>query len=441
MKFLQEKHWAIEYGFAKRIEPLVMAGHLDMLKGFGSNKPNNAELQMAAAPGQRQSGWVYSEGAEFPITTIDGVMIYNIIGATTAHGEECTQGYEQIARALRYGFNTDNIKGIVLAMDTPGGSVNGLSDLAREMAKKNKPVITYVTGMCCSAGMYQAAGTDGIIVTDANATTLGSIGVLQVLVDQSEALERMGLKVIIQRSSLASNKSRLNGIEPITDEMLAEEQVVLDNIEADFKAVMIAGRPNISKQVWKDEAKTYTGAQAIKLGLADKVGSLEDAVKLVLKKSISYQNKSNKNMSNLKLTALATIVGAESIIATELNDDNAYQSVSEAHLEALEAGVIALNGVATQLSDEQSAHAATQTLLEAAEGRATNAEATVTANADKVTKLEARNKQLEAHFAALKNGATGAGATGGDLGTGGDDKPNLSTAEKFPSLSKELGLK
>ena len=275
MQLFQEKYWAIDYGFTKRIEPMLMNGKLQItprlpLAEFTSNKASSVLTGLTNAK--------YFGGGAF---IINGVVVMPVIGSTTTHGDNCTLAYSDLEYVIALMENNPEAKGMVMRMDTPGGAVTGLNRLSKIIKNSSKPIGYSVEGLCCSAGMYQAAFGDFVFVEEANTTTLGSIGVLQILVDQSAALEKQGLKVTIQRGPKSNNKALGNSIEGYSEEFFAEETKILGKIEADFHKVMKAGRPNISEQIWTDEAKTYTGAEAIKLGLADAVATLEESIQYV----------------------------------------------------------------------------------------------------------------------------------------------------------------
>jgi protease-4 len=278
MQLFQEKYWAIDYGFAKRIEPLIIDNKLEMLAGFTKPKELEKKIIKAGNLTEDDINLLNYMGASIAAS----VLVIPIVGSTTAHGEMCTTSTTLLERVIDIANNADEVKGIIFHMDTPGGAVTGMARFANKIKSSKKPIGTVVEGMMCSGGVYSSAHTDFIFVEDANSTTLGSLGVLQVLVDESEALEKAGIKVMINRGPKSSNKARGNSIEGYSEEWLAEELKVLGKIEADFHKVVKAGRPTISDQIFADEAKVYTGGEGIKLGLADKLGTLDEAIQLIL---------------------------------------------------------------------------------------------------------------------------------------------------------------
>ncbi len=104
---------------------------------------------------------------------------------------------------------------------------------------------------------------------------------LQVLVDESQALANAGIKAQIHRGPKSKNKALGNGIEGYSAEVLAAEAKIMGKIEDEFHKVVKAGRPGIAASILEDEGHTYTGAEGIKLGLVDKLGTLEEAISMI----------------------------------------------------------------------------------------------------------------------------------------------------------------
>ena len=115
---------------------------------------------------------------------------------------------------------------------------------------------------------------------NSQAAEFGSIGVLMVHVDQSEALSKAGLNVRIFRAGESIDKATINGIEPLTPELEAEIQTSLDEAMSLFKGYVKRGRAGklTSEDVFS--GKMYNKKDAISYGLVDSAGSLADAIKL-----------------------------------------------------------------------------------------------------------------------------------------------------------------
>lgn len=260
----QEKYWAIDYGFASRILPILESGKIESFLALQQAKP--------VMMGERAEGFYSAQ-------KIKNTLLIGINGTMTRSGGACSLGNEHIAADLLAAQTMQGIESIVLQMNTPGGTVDSTAMLADAVKNSSKPVLVHVTGMCCSAGMYVASQAREIFVENANASILGSIGVMRGIESNKKMVEAGNApEVTLLRGPKSGNKAKLNGYEEMTQEVFDEQMAVMAAIEDDFHAAVMAGRPNMSPKVFKDEAKTYTGAQAIKLGMADRIGSLADTI-------------------------------------------------------------------------------------------------------------------------------------------------------------------
>jgi ClpP class serine protease len=190
----------------------------------------------------------------------------------------CNMGNEQIANILSLAATEETVSAVVLHMNTPGGTVDSTRMLAETVRDFPKPVIVQ-TAYCCSAGVFVASQADEIWLEEQSATEVGSIGVLMVYVNEAKALEAQGYDVQIMRADGSEQKALLNGIEPLSDSTLAEVRDSLNASRREFIGFVRRGRAG---KVTSDEA--FTGAtfgikKALELGLADRVGSLDAAVK------------------------------------------------------------------------------------------------------------------------------------------------------------------
>lgn len=181
--------------------------------------------------------------------------------------------YSVLARDLQVALDDDRVAGIIGLFDTPGGAVNGCDELASAIfaARGRKPMVACVSGQCASAGIWLASAFDRIVVSDAS--IVGSVGVVLGIEDRKVADERAGRRVIEFVSSRAPGK-RPNYD---TDEGRALIQRRVDDLEAVFIAALAKHRGVDEAKVIKDfgAGGVEIGANAVKLGMADSVGSFE----------------------------------------------------------------------------------------------------------------------------------------------------------------------
>jgi len=221
-----------------------------------------------------QLGFPYYEDEE-------GTRIARIsnIGTMLKYGY-CGGGMKVTIQQLNNAYNSKNIKGIVLLVDSPGGEVDGTPELAEAVRNANKPVVAFVDGLCASAAVWVASQASHIMLNRQNYSEMGSIGVLCTLVDQTGWLAKEGLKVKIMRASQSSDKALLNPYEEWPPEQIAKLQSELDDIADDFKSMVILGRGSRLKMTQQNlfTGQMYNMAQCLEFGLADSAGTMADAI-------------------------------------------------------------------------------------------------------------------------------------------------------------------
>lgn len=173
----------------------------------------------------------------------------------------------------------DWIKAVVLRVDSPGGSALTSELIWRtiEKLKKSKPVIVSMGNVAASGGYYIAAGADHIFADPLSIT--GSIGVFATLPNVKGFLDDIG----IQAQSVETHPNAL-GYSPFqTLNKSYEQQMIsgIENIYDIFKERVIQGR-ELSPEAVENlaQGRVWSGKQALKLGLIDDLGDLQDAIKL-----------------------------------------------------------------------------------------------------------------------------------------------------------------
>ena len=194
--------------------------------------------------------------------------------------------YERFSKLLDRVEKDGNVKAVVLQIDSPGGSVTASDQIYHRILRFKKehptvPVVTSMAGLAASGGYYAACPTDYIF---AQPTTLtGSIGVLLPNYNYNELLKKIGLADTTIIASGATYKDAGSGSKPENAEHRRYFQDITDQMFTQFKDVVWQGR---SKQIEAAKAsmdqiangKVFTASDAVKLGLVDKIGYLEDAV-------------------------------------------------------------------------------------------------------------------------------------------------------------------
>jgi signal peptide peptidase SppA len=180
---------------------------------------------------------------------------------------------EQTSLALHAAVDDPGVQRIVLAINSPGGQIDGINELANMIRAANqiKPVTAYVDGLAAS-GAYWLASAAGRVVADETAQ-LGSIGVLATVIDDRGADERRGVK----RFEIVSSQSPLKRSDPATDEGRAQLQDMVDTLAKLFIEKVAAFRGTVPAKVQRDfgQGALISAGAAVTLGMADDIGSLE----------------------------------------------------------------------------------------------------------------------------------------------------------------------
>ncbi|MBI4968183.1 MAG: S49 family peptidase [Rhodospirillales bacterium] len=190
--------------------------------------------------------------------------------------------YGQIGDAIEAAAADPRVRGIVLDIDSPGGEVGGLFDLADRIAAvrqaTGKPIHAVANETALSAAYAIACAADAITVTQTG--EVGSVGVVAIHVDESGADRQAGLSWTFVHAG--ERKVDGNPHEPLSGRARADIQADVDALHERFVA-LVARRRNLSpEEVRATEAAVYRGDLAVRAGLADRVGTLRQAVSQIV---------------------------------------------------------------------------------------------------------------------------------------------------------------
>jgi protease-4 len=224
-------------------------------------------------------------------------------------GPSARANADHTIEALRAAFKDKGTRGIVLRINSPGGSpvqAGLIYDEIRRLRAEHKDIAVYavIEELGASAAYYVAAAADKVYVN--RASLVGSIGVLIDGFGFTGAMEKLG----IERRLLTAgaNKGLLDPFSPMSDAQRAHAQAMLDDIHRQFIAAVKGGRGDSLKESNElFSGLIWTGAQSIKLGLADDFGSVQSVAREVVKapELIDYTRRENI------LDRVARRVGAE----------------------------------------------------------------------------------------------------------------------------------
>ena len=204
---------------------------------------------------------------------------------------------EKVIKGLNRAFKDSNTQGVVLRINSPGGSpvqAGYINDEIRRLRAKypNTPLFAVVQDVCASGGYYVAVAADKIYVD--KASLVGSIGVIIGSFGFAGALEKLGIE---RRAYHAGdNKDFLDPFLPEKPADREHAQQMLAEIHQQFINVVRQGRGKRLKETPETfSGLIWTGEKSVELGLADGLGSLEYVAREVIKaeKVVDYSPKDN----------------------------------------------------------------------------------------------------------------------------------------------------
>ena len=212
-----------------------------------------------------------------------GVAVIQVLGTMTQRADWMTDwsggcSTEVLGSYLDEAMDDDSIEAIVFDIDSPGGSVYGVSELGDKIynAGKMKKTIAVANSLAASAAYWIACQCKEFIVSPSS--QVGSIGVYQMHVDESVANELAGMKVTLVNAG--ELKTAANQYAPLDDTGRSVMQKGVDDYYAQFVKAVARGRGVAQSTVRESFGKgsTVRAEEAVKLGMADKVGTLEEVL-------------------------------------------------------------------------------------------------------------------------------------------------------------------
>ncbi len=212
------------------------------------------------------AGWGRGDGEQIALVRIEGVIIDS----------------EEITRILNDSRDNDQIKAILLRIDSPGGAVVPSQEIY-DMVKKirgegKKKVVTSMGTIAASGGYYIAAASDFIMANPGTLT--GSMGVIMEMANVEGLLNKIGVESVVIKSGV--NKDVGSPFRKMTEKDRAILQYVLDDVHDQFihavaegRSLKVDGEGGVRSLA---DGRIFTGRQAKELGLVDGLGNLEDAI-------------------------------------------------------------------------------------------------------------------------------------------------------------------
>ena len=243
----------------KHAEHLTPGRYVRASRGFGFD-------------GRAKVALVYAVGTIVPGKSGSGPFSGGLVGSET------------LARVIREARDDEQVRAIVLRVDSPGGSGTASDVIWREvvLARKVKPVVVSMGDVAASGGYYIAMNGDAIVAEPGTIT--GSIGVFSGKFNLRGLYDKIGLtKEIVARGR---NATIFSDYQPWSAEEKARMRSLMTSFYADFIAKAAAGRKKTVEEIDRvAQGRVWTGAEALKVGLVDRLGGLDIALALAREKA------------------------------------------------------------------------------------------------------------------------------------------------------------
>ncbi len=257
------------------------------------------------------AGWSYNAPASSP--TMPHTAMVAIRGEIAAEGDASA---ENVMAAMRSALEDNGSRALVLLINSPGGSpvqAGLISDEILRLKKLyGKPVYAVVEESCASAAYYIAAAADRIYVD--KASIVGSIGVLVDGFGFTGLMDKLGIERRLMTAG--ENKGFLDPFSPQTEAQRKHAQAMLNQIHQQFIAVVKAGRGERLKEIPEMFSGLFwTGQQAVDMGLADALGSLDGVARDVVHAAEVIDYTRHENVAERLAKRFGAAVGEASVKA------------------------------------------------------------------------------------------------------------------------------
>lgn len=278
--------WAIEETRFRqavdRVQGLNLHAHLESHRGSIHHlDPRWARAEAGSSVSQAgEPAAAVSDEKRLYTVAGDGVAVISLRGPMMKYVSSMSDGASTVfaRRQLRQAVADDGVGSILLAIDSPGGTVAGTADLAADVAEaaKRKPVYAFVEDLTASAAMWVASQAHKVFANNTTAL-VGSIGTYAVLYDQSKVAEKLGVKVHVVRAGEYKGAG-VPGTE-ITEAQLAEVQRIVNALNEEFLNGVARGR-NLAIENVKSiaDGRIHPASEAIGLGLVDAIQTIDQVI-------------------------------------------------------------------------------------------------------------------------------------------------------------------
>jgi len=396
-----------EYGNSFR--PMVM----NAVKGIN---PTKSELKAMRIEVEKLCGTQYGYKAQAGSDVISfhsriepdkvpagSIALIRVSGYISANGGWCSKGLSDYTNEMIAAGTNKNIKGVILQVNSCGGSVEGVENFSNFVAafqgKYGKPLAALIDAKADSAGYYALCQAPRIFV-NGESTEAGSIGTMVTLMDYSAMMEAEGIKEIIINATRSVNKNK--DYQDALDGNTAGMVAWLDKYNNIFLKTVQRGRPQLNKAITvttNDAAgnaitfpevlsgKIYVGNEILTMGLADEISDLDGVVRYIESRAMQM------GLGNGASTVVQTETAEEEAI-DEYEDDFSYNQQK--------LNITMFKNLSTEILQGQFKAAQTALNTIATEKGYNSKEFQSKSNEIAMMEMELINRDLQAKFDAVK---------------------------------------
>lgn len=267
----------------------------------------NALKQSDQASSQNLSSHLLAEKVDLGIISVEGTILHQaepgLGGSNVASGEKLVQALLQAEK--------DGVKGLLIKINSPGGTAAAAQSVYQHiqaLKKRSKiKVIASMGDVAASGGYYIACAADQIFANPATLT--GSIGVIAQFTKLQGLYEKVGLSTTVIKSG--KHKDIGSPFRPTTPEETRILQAMIDDTYQDFIQAVAQGRKLSEKRVRElADGRIYTGNQALKYQLVDRLGDYQVALEQLKKLSQTGPQARIKNYSKPSFSEILEMFSA-----------------------------------------------------------------------------------------------------------------------------------
>lgn len=237
-------------------------------------------IPLASGPGPLQETRISGKGRDKLLLIEIGGFLSGEPRGTSLLGDKRPSLVSEVAEVVRKAETDSRVKGVILRINSPGGTVTASDTIYHELAaykqRAGVPMVAHILDLGTSGAYYIAQASDRIVAQPTTVT--GSIGVIMVRPSVTGLLGKIGVET--EQITSGPYKGMGSPLTPLGEDERALFQAVIDDLYGRFVDAVAAGRPSLSRERIRElaDGRIYTADQAKSAGLVDAIGYLDDAV-------------------------------------------------------------------------------------------------------------------------------------------------------------------